>query len=633
MGVNQLFGWIKNRFGERILKALVRIYRKRSKVVGEADTVTEKAVKANELYIDGNALLHQAAAYVYGYDVHKGKGDPSPSYEKVGHRFIEMLEEALAIIKPSSTFFLAMDGVAPVAKLQQQRARRFTSASGPTHDDAPEGADAGKVEDSEAGNVVTAFDRNQISPGTPFMDAVDKVVRKWLEKRAKPVEGKTPLPRNTIYSSHRVEGEGEHKLFEAMANPGKIKTGGLRSKGGRVVGGHGITRVIYANDNDLIPLSLVRSSGVFLMRERLDRQGMQYGAERFEYVDIDGLRDDLRRKHEIDARDFSILLLFVGNDFIPATPVGYNVYDTLDTAMKIYTILKREKPRRGQGTFALYDTDLRWDDIYLLINQLAMVEDRLLVERFKREVGNSWASTDLSSAISTRREQLFIDLELYRSSYYTRAFPGLADRGEAMVDLVFAYFEAWVWSTGYYIEGVKKVNPRWYYRGHYAPMLSEMRDVLKVYREWSADWSYAPRALGTFLNPLEQQIAILPIVSLNTVLYGHGEVRKELIHNIFWPLVDLFPETIVIDSSGRRLREKAIVMLPFVDPERVKTVAASINRPDIAQKSKKPFAPYEKKTVAGASIPPLGGGAEEKKSRKKEEADEEEEVGKGEESE
>jgi 5'-3' exoribonuclease 1 len=65
------------------------------------------------------------------------------------------------MIQPKKVFFMAIDGVAPRAKMNQQRGRRFRSAKEAELNEK-RAKDRGEVLPSEA-----RFDSNCITPGTP----------------------------------------------------------------------------------------------------------------------------------------------------------------------------------------------------------------------------------------------------------------------------------------------------------------------------------------------------------------------------------------------------------------------------------------------------------------------------------
>jgi 5'-3' exoribonuclease 1 len=85
-------------------------------------------VKAYEIpefdnfYLDMNGIIHNCS--------HPNDDDPSfrISEDKIFNDIFHYLEVLFRIIKPKKVLFMAVDGVAPRAKMNQQRGRRFRSA-------------------------------------------------------------------------------------------------------------------------------------------------------------------------------------------------------------------------------------------------------------------------------------------------------------------------------------------------------------------------------------------------------------------------------------------------------------------------------------------------------------------------
>lgn len=585
--------WLRNRYGRYIIhKTLSKNVKDKTDgppQPGTKPTYHEQNLVCGSLNIDGNALLHPAAATA-------GNGIPEDIFEV----FIGYIEDANLLLKPKK-LRLAFDGVAPAAKMKQQWIRRYLGARGISTEEEPQ------------------WDSALLTPGTNVMDKIDSLTRVWLKTNSK------SIPKDTTYFPHRLSGEGEHKLFEGgdiVRQAPSLGGGGKNNKNQ--------ANVMYANDNDLIILCLLRGDNWFLMRESLDKKGdiddpenpPEEGAAsgksprtNFDFVDIESLKFFLKRDYDITPEDFSIVVLLAGNDFVPTTPVGYNVDDTLDAALKLYKALREKKPklRTKKGTyeqFRLYkDDSIHWDDLYLFITQLAKYEEKLLIMRRRKEkVSIERAKTAflrdyyvpppiqetvmLKDFYSFAGKEEFLNMDKVRDYYYNDMFPGLKGTplyGHVLLDVVDAYLESFVWSTIYYTRGVEFVNVEWCYRYNKAPLLSDVAAVLELRDVDSSRWTRNPLMKGNkLLNPLEQQVAVLPLGTLNKVLYGTYTISDQVKNVIYKQQMDKYPELVYIDQEGRNIPEKAIVELPNIDLNRVRKIAKDIDRPDIAAKENKP---------------------------------------------
>lgn len=172
------------------------------------------------------------------------------------------------IVKPKVSVFMAIDGVAPRAKMNQQRSRRFRSAKDlaeatkakqkirPLDSNGNSGTD-NNVEDPYSG----AFDSNCITPGTEFLLRISSAIRYFIRKKLK----EDPLWRNlsVIFSGPEVPGEGEHKIMQHirdMRNQPHYRPN--------------TRHCMYGQDADLIMLGLVSHEPHFtLLREIIDFSG------------------------------------------------------------------------------------------------------------------------------------------------------------------------------------------------------------------------------------------------------------------------------------------------------------------------------------------------------------------------
>ena len=117
------------------------------------------------------------------------------------------------IVKPKVSVYMAIDGVAPRAKMNQQRSRRFRSAKDlaeATKDKRIVPADGINSGADAADPYSGAFDSNCITPGTEFLLRISECIRYFIRKKIK----EDPLWKNlsVIFSGPEVPGEGEHKV-------------------------------------------------------------------------------------------------------------------------------------------------------------------------------------------------------------------------------------------------------------------------------------------------------------------------------------------------------------------------------------------------------------------------------------
>jgi 5'-3' exoribonuclease 1 len=282
---------------------------------------------------------------------------------------------------------MAIDGVAPRAKMNQQRSRRFRSA-----------LDAEKLRaearaKGEPEPVGEPFDSNCITPGTPFMARLSEHLRFYVLKK----QTEDPLwqKATVILSGHEVRGEGEHKIMEH-----------IRWARGAKDWDPNQTHCLYGLDADLIMLALVTHEPHFcLLREVVKFGGGEKGQPSREVMENptdDGflllhvglLREYLDQEFRTVADalpfpydcerivdDFVLLSMLVGNDFLPPLPTLDIAEGALNTLFSTYRDLLPSlggyvSGDAGGGTF---DAG-RLERILAVMGQL---EQQVLEERAK----------------------------------------------------------------------------------------------------------------------------------------------------------------------------------------------------------------------------------------------------------
>lgn len=293
MGVPKFFKWISER------------YPMISQVIS-SDQIPE----FDNFYLDMNGIIHKCS--------HPDDGALSHlSENEIFDGIFSYIEHLYQIIRPKKIFFLALDGVAPRAKMNQQRARRFRTAQ-ERLENIKKARKKGEPEPKEP-----PFDSNCITPGTLFMSKLTIHLEYFLNKKIT----QDPTWRNIdiILSGHEVPGEGEHKIMEFIR---AFKSSSCYIPNTR--------HCIYGLDADLIMLALVSHEPHFsLLREQVT-----FGKSKFketspfptfdllhltllrEYLALEFSFDDppfnLDQERFID--DFILLMVFIGNDFVPHLP-------------------------------------------------------------------------------------------------------------------------------------------------------------------------------------------------------------------------------------------------------------------------------------------------------------------------
>ncbi|CAH8483446.1 unnamed protein product [Heterobilharzia americana] len=307
MGVPKFFRWISARY-----PCINQVLRP-----GEVPVI-------DHLYLDMNGILHNCS--------HPEGCKISLSEEAIFRNVCLYVQFLFNLIKPRKTFYLAVDGVAPRAKMTQQRARRFQSAL--------EGRKA-KENLKDKSPDIQPFDPCLISPGTEFMERLHRHLVNFVENHVNHDADWQCI--DVILSGHDCPGEGEHKIREYMAYRRSSPDYQQNER-----------HCIYGMDADLIFLGLTTHEvNLCILRENVVKvQNCSADNKPFcitylsvlrEYIDLEftELKKTLPFPYDLERiiDDWIFMAFLLGNDFIPHIPNLHIHAESLLTLWDTYQVV------------------------------------------------------------------------------------------------------------------------------------------------------------------------------------------------------------------------------------------------------------------------------------------------------
>jgi len=490
----------------------------------------------DNLYLDSNSIIYDCLRNVMSeYPKHS-----NADFEKLLIRHICCkLDDYIRVVGPRGTVYVAFDGVAPVAKLEQQRVRRYKSVL------------LRQIKDQLSGEKQAVWDQTAITPGTNFMSLLGK----RISSHYRGAEKKYGVERIIVSSSLEV-GEGEHKIFGYIREHPK--------KHAREV------TLVYGLDADLIMLSLNHlpiSKHIYLYRETPEFiKSINANLEPNEsyFLDIPALAQtivaDMNNYRPVSTKqqsnrlyDYILLCFFLGNDFMPHFP-SVNI-----RTGGIHKMTAAYKNTIGKTNNNLTDgKKIFWSHVYTLISYLAEEEHSNLISEYKKR--DSWESRSYPCAtVEEKMERLnhiptqeraiekFINpsANFWQKRYYKSLFRTDMNRGY-MKQICGNYLEGLEWTMKYYTSGC--VDWRWKYNYNYPPLL---QDLVKYVPRWStvmiprnANQSVLPHVQLAYVLP-SSCLHLLPKKIENCLLLENGE-NYGADHEICWAFCKYFWESHVL---------------------------------------------------------------------------------------
>ncbi|XP_064610977.1 5'-3' exoribonuclease 1-like [Liolophura sinensis] len=603
MGVPKFYRWISERYP--CLSEVVKEFQ-----IPEFDS----------LYLDMNGIVH----------VCSHPEDDNPHFriteEKIFTDVSHYIEFLFRMIKPRRCFFMAIDGVAPRAKMNQQRGRRFRSAR-EAEELEKKAREKGEILPSEK-----RFDSNCITPGTPFMARLQEYLKYFVVQKI----SSDPLWQSVqvILSGHETPGEGEHKIMDYIryqkSQPGYDPN---------------TRHCLYGLDADLMMLGLVSHEPHFcLLREEVRFGGKKDKNKRpatpeettfhllhlslmREYIDFEfsSLKEPLSFDYDLERviDDWVLMGFLVGNDFIPHLPHLHIHHDGLPllwrTYMKVLPTIDgylnqgghlnlprfekfmKELSKYDVDTFSDQFQDLKWlegkvgkdgrgkkgkgqkgksnkqgqgqtsdgaggsNQFGVLVNLADDDEDfsNLTKDPPKSAVADL---IDLNSRPDTPDtddgDTFDSEFKMHKANYYMTKMNYVDASREVLQEQARGYVLAIQWILLYYFEGVPSWS--WFYPHHYAPYMSDVTDFADMKIEFE---------LGQPFLPFQQLMAVLPAASKEILPLPY----QDLMTNPNSPVVDFYPVDFTTDLNGKLQEWEAVVLIPFIDEKHLLKAMEPIN--------------------------------------------------------
>jgi len=436
----------------------------------------------DHLYMDCNSII---------YDVVRQWGEETIKRDTktIIQRVIAKIDEYIATLSPKKRVIVAFDGVAPVAKLEQQRQRRYKSWY-----------QSQMVRMLYPNKTEPDWNTTVITPGTVFMKELNEGIRHHYRN-----DDLVQVSTSFDY------GEGEHKLFQFIRQHPEEHSES--------------TTVIYGLDADLIMLSinhLPLCPRIYLFRETpefIKSIDASLEPNAHYILDIPALAKETintmipntnATTSTNKIHDYIFLCFFLGNDFLPHFPAVNIRTGGVDKMLNAYraSIGTDEQLTDGHTIF--------WKNVRKVVQHLANQEEEMLrketKQRDRREktyypVDTAEKKLIKFDAIPTYERDLEKYINPFQSGWQSRYYGALFPPHIDIHDVVTNFCEGLEWTLKYYTTDCP--DWKWKYKYDYPPLLEDLIRYMPYF-----DREMVVKKPDNPVSPLVQLCYVMPRESL-----------------------------------------------------------------------------------------------------------------------
>jgi 5'-3' exonuclease len=469
------------------------------------------------LFLDFNGIIHQCSHKIINND-HYTEDDIFQEIKKYIFELNEKFNPKL--------IYAAIDGVAPISKIKQQRQRRFKTVFYQNYKNNLY---------SKYNQKINNWNSNCITPGTQFMINLNKFL-------------KTIDLGNLIISDSDEKGEGEHKMFNYIKNNDWIDN-----------------IIIHGLDADLIFLSLLSNiKNIIIFRDNNSEES---------FLNIDILKSSIISDLKLNInftinddfnliKDYILICFLLGNDFLPKinsldiiSNNGLNIIE--ETYINILNIKKQ---------FLIQNNLINHDFFKSIIQKLSENEVQNLNNANYKYINKKYFNKPSCNSPLEIKLNKFEFYPLFNKTYigynnifdwkieyYNHYFKNIKDKNK----IVEQYLIGIQWILDYYLNG-KSVN-NWYYPYLNSPLIED------IYNYLNNNKNQLP------LYEEKCKIEITPNIQLLLVLpkSSHNLLPTSLQNVYYSELKYLYPTEFYIDTHLNTYLHQCIPFIPNFNIKKV----------------------------------------------------------------